>query len=224
MNLNILGLPKYNICFLRYNKDKTYPFHWQNNYPNKWLTLFSITFTVPGWHHHYQDKLFPEPLYTNLKIPPPSSINGTVSAGQSPHITPYPDSTSSHNLHHHHHAMQSGQQQHSSVINAHPSTQLASIEPPPDSSIGSYHNSGYPSYRSSSDLPTSTVSSTEPDYGANVGSSNQSSTLHINANVNGNSGCNGDGTGITNGSIHHRRGSLQLWQFLVALLDEPAAR
>lgn len=28
----------------------------------------------------------------------------------------------------------------------------------------------------------------------------------------------------SSGSLHQRRGSLQLWQFLVALLDEPASR
>lgn len=75
------------------------------------------------------------------------------------------------------------------------------------STTGTYHsNYGYRATESAS------VSSTEPDYVVNssVISSNQTnSTL----------------SSITNSTgLHQRRGSLQLWQFLVALLDEPAAR
>lgn len=33
-----------------------------------------------------------------------------------------------------------------------------------------------------------------------------------------------NGNAVTGVGMHQRRGSLQLWQFLVALLDEPSAR
>lgn len=58
--------------------------------------------------------------------------------------------------------------------------------------------------------PTTTVSSTEPDFGSNIVSSNHSAINVIHSTA--------------GGTLHQRRGSLQLWQFLVALLDEPAAR
>lgn len=130
-------------------------------------------------------------------------------------------------MHHQQHQLSQSHQQHSSIVPT-TSTQLSNLEPPPDSSISSYH-SNYNSYRSS-DLPTSTVSSTEPDFGSNVVSSNQPNALLINGNGT-NGGGGGDTTSVSignggngNGNIHQRRGSLQLWQFLVALLDEPAAR
>ncbi|XP_055678050.1 uncharacterized protein LOC129786831 [Lutzomyia longipalpis] len=62
--------------------------------------------------------------------------------------------------------------------------------------------------RSNSDT-TAAVTSTEPDYIPSCGGSNNNSaavTIHP-----------------SNTTIHQRRGSLQLWQFLVALLDEPTA-
>ncbi|KAG4077794.1 hypothetical protein HA402_011223 [Bradysia odoriphaga] len=77
-----------------------------------------------------------------------------------------------------------------------------------DTTHSPYHHSisTYP-YRSPADTTTA-VSSTEPDFGSTV-TSNQT----------------GSGVGVihSSGSLHQRRGSLQLWQFLVALLDEPAS-
>lgn len=70
------------------------------------------------------------------------------------------------------------------------------------------------------DLVSTTVTSTDPEFGANgsmsseqLHSSHQHHLLH-------HSSSGGGGPG----GMHQRRGSLQLWQFLVALLDEPAAR
>lgn len=134
--------------------------------------------TVSAWH--YQEKLFPEPLYTNLKIQTTSSTSTSSQHLQQPqHIqhSIYPDSTS------HHH--QSPQLVHDT------------------STISPYHHSNYP-YRSPAD--TTAVSSTEPDFGSSVTSNQTSGVIH------------------SSGSLHQRRGSLQLWQFLVALLDEPASR
>lgn len=74
----------------------------------------------------------------------------------------------------------------------------------PDSS-GTYQN--YP-FRPSE---TSIVTSTEPDYGAVSNLTGQNLSTPPNLQT----------TNTT--SIHQRRGSLQLWQFLVALLDEPAS-
>lgn len=54
-----------------------------------------------------------------------------------------------------------------------------------------------------------------PDYGNNVNAhpiNTNNSAIHLN-------GLNNTTTGT-----HQRRGSLQLWQFLVALLDEPESR
>lgn len=59
----------------------------------------------------------------------------------------------------------------------------------------------------SSATAANSVSSTEPDYG---GVSQASSSASLNSQIS---------HGI---NLHQRRGSLQLWQFLVALLDEPA--
>ncbi|GAB0094875.1 ETV5-related protein Ets96B [Sergentomyia squamirostris] len=57
---------------------------------------------------------------------------------------------------------------------------------------------------------SATVTSTEPDYISSCGgSSNNSSAIAA--------------IHQSNTTIHQRRGSLQLWQFLVALLDEPTA-
>ncbi|KAJ6637880.1 ETV5-related protein Ets96B [Pseudolycoriella hygida] len=134
---------------------------------------------ISAWH--YQEKLFPEPLYTNLKIQStPSNTSTSTQHLQQPHIqhSIYPDSTSHH----------------------HQSPQLVH-----EISHPTYHHTNY-SYRSPPD--TTAVSSTEPDFGSNV-TSNQT--------------INGVGVIHSSGSLHQRRGSLQLWQFLVALLDEPAS-
>lgn len=77
---------------------------------------------------------------------------------------------------------------------------------PPDSSGLNYHHAY--SFRQHQDASTTTgVSSTDPDYGGSINSA-QSSLNQLPHGIN----------------IHQRRGSLQLWQFLVALLDEPAQR
>ncbi|XP_059610582.1 ets DNA-binding protein pokkuri [Phlebotomus argentipes] len=62
--------------------------------------------------------------------------------------------------------------------------------------------------RSTSDT-SAAVTSTEPDYISCGGSSNNSPAIAA--------------IHQSNTAIHQRRGSLQLWQFLVALLDEPTA-
>lgn len=79
-----------------------------------------------------------------------------------------------------------------------------------------HHTNGY-SYRgaggdSGDTTPTAAVSSTEPDFGSSsVVSSNHAGNVNVIHST-------------ASGSLNQRRGSLQLWQFLVALLDEPAAR
>lgn len=94
----------------------------------------------------------------------------------------------------------------SHLINTSPSSLSAAAAG--DVSIsGSYH-SNY-AFRTTE---TASVSSTETNYviNSNIVTSNQANSTTVLASS-------------TTG-IHQRRGSLQLWQFLVALLDEPAAR
>ncbi|XP_058454043.1 ETV5-related protein Ets96B [Malaya genurostris] len=76
------------------------------------------------------------------------------------------------------------------------------------------HHQGYASYRQPSDV----VTSSEPDY-CNTGSGNGSALTNI--STTNPSPLNS--LPVPNGPLHQRRGSLQLWQFLVALLDEPAS-
>lgn len=85
------------------------------------------------------------------------------------------------------------------------STTNSMSQMPPDSSGLNYHHAY--SFRHHQDAAATGVSSTDPDYGGGI-SSAQSSLNQIPHGLN----------------IHQRRGSLQLWQFLVALLDEPAQR
>lgn len=94
------------------------------------------------------------------------------------------------------------------------STSNSMVQIQPDSSVGGGGGSGsslnYHSayaFRHHQEASTATVSSTDPDYGGGI-SSAQSSLNQLPHGIN----------------IHQRRGSLQLWQFLVALLDEPAQR
>ncbi|XP_058814300.1 ETV5-related protein Ets96B-like isoform X2 [Topomyia yanbarensis] len=76
------------------------------------------------------------------------------------------------------------------------------------------HHQGYASYRQPSDV----VTSSEPDY-CNTGTGNTSALTNI--STTNPSPLNS--LPVPNGPLHQRRGSLQLWQFLVALLDEPAS-
>lgn len=87
---------------------------------------------------------------------------------------------------------------------------------------GGHAQNGYSSsgmYRTNSgrstvtnDSVSTTVTSTEPEFPVSSMSSNHHGHHHHTSNGGGSN------------SLHQRRGSLQLWQFLVALLDEPTAR
>lgn len=82
---------------------------------------------------------------------------------------------------------------------------------PPDSSGGNgvnYHQYGSANFRHQHETGAA-VSSTDPDYGAGTTVHNASTSYsQVHHGIN----------------LHQRRGSLQLWQFLVALLDEPTQR
>lgn len=89
----------------------------------------------------------------------------------------------------------------------HPSSTVQTTTPNDTTISGSYHTNY--TFRGAE---ATTVSSSEADYviNSNVVTSNQTNGATVLASS-------------TTG-LHQRRGSLQLWQFLVALLDEPAAR
>lgn len=121
----------------------------------------------------------------------------------------YPDSTS-HLLHTSTSALSST----SIISSTSPTTTPTQLSNCNEVSIGSYQTN-YAFHPSD----VACVSSTDPDYAinSNVVSSNQPNA--------GNSLLTSHAAAAAAAAgLHQRRGSLQLWQFLVALLDEPAAR
>lgn len=94
-------------------------------------------------------------------------------------------------------------------LNTSASPSMPSMPNCEDSPIGSYQ-ANY----SLSSIEPPTSSMVDSEY-MNNSPTASSTTLHPLSNILG---------GTTAVSTHQRRGSLQLWQFLVALLDEPASR
>jgi ets translocation variant 5 len=152
--------------------------------------------TVSSWHSQYNERMFNDPLYTTLKLQSPMGQHQTTQQQQQQQQISVSASTSSpHHLH--------------QQINPYPdSTSHHSLStvpsvPLPDSTYHHHHHSNY-IYRSS-DIS----SSTEQDYPVTpLITSTHTHSLGISQT----------------GQVHQRRGSLQLWQFLVALLDEPSVR
>ncbi|XP_035908783.1 ETV5-related protein Ets96B-like isoform X1 [Anopheles stephensi] len=166
-----------------------------------------------AWHS-YSERMFSDPLYTSLKLQ-------TAQQSSPPQLVPqhsiFPDSTShlasaavaaAASLEHHQHSLaaigthgvQQGDGGHATDPFLH------------QSSVGG----GYP-YRQPADI----VTSSETDYCTGPGGTSASIasiTTTTNPSPLGALQPNG-----SNGTLHQRRGSLQLWQFLVALLDEPSS-
>ncbi|XP_050077258.1 ETV5-related protein Ets96B [Anopheles maculipalpis] len=166
-----------------------------------------------AWHS-YSERMFSDPLYTSLKLQ-------TAQQSSPPQLVPqhsiFPDSTShlasaavvaAASLEHHQHSLaaigthgvQQGDGSHATDPFLH------------QSSVGG----GYP-YRQPADI----VTSSETDYCTGPGGTSASIasiTTTTNPSPLGTLQQNG-----SNGTLHQRRGSLQLWQFLVALLDEPSS-
>ncbi|XP_053676167.1 ETV5-related protein Ets96B [Anopheles nili] len=167
-----------------------------------------------AWHS-YSERMFSDPLYTSLKLQSQQS--------SPPQLVPqhsiFPDSTShlataaaaaAASLEHH---------QHSLVVGAHGVGQQVSSDGSqatdpflhqPGSVGGSY------AYRQPADI----VTSSETDYCNAAGSSASIGSITTTTNPSPLSALQQTGG---NGPLHQRRGSLQLWQFLVALLDEPTS-
>lgn len=175
---------------------------------------------MSGWNH-YQERILSDPFYNNLKLHQHHQQN-LCDPIQHHHLhqpqqtnQTYPDSTS-HHLQPHlisgTNLLQNGGEPppniHTPPHIPTPVSHTVPVIPPqiPPSSI--YHHS-YNGYIGNTHLhhENSTVSSTAPDLG----------THHIKIDTN-------VGVYQQNTTIHQRRGSLQLWQFLVALLDEPTSR
>ncbi|XP_055600580.1 ETV5-related protein Ets96B [Uranotaenia lowii] len=165
---------------------------------------------VTAWHT-YSERMFSDPLYTSLKL-----THSQQQSSSSPQLTQhsiFPDSTSSHlssaldhslsaaaaahhHHHHHHHHQSSAADAAEAFLQQH---------------------QGYSAYRQPSDI----VTSSEPDY-CSATSVGAGQTALASISTTNPSPLNSL-TGGHNGPLHQRRGSLQLWQFLVALLDEPAS-
>lgn len=137
-------------------------------------------------------------MYNNLKLQNPHE-NGALqshinSANSVAHQSAYPDSTS-HLLH-------------TTSTTSHQT--ISSVDVPIS---GSYHSNYAFRAGETATATVASVTSTDTDYviNSNVVTSNQNNatTAVLASSTTG---------------LHQRRGSLQLWQFLVALLDEPAAR
>lgn len=138
-------------------------------------------------------------MYNNLKLPNSHDGNGVLSSHINAHQSAYPDSTS--------HLLHTTQATSSSAT---ASAQLATGDA---AHLPTSYHSNY-TFRAAE--PVASVSSSETEYAinSNVVTSNQGNAAVATTSVLASS---------TTG-LHQRRGSLQLWQFLVALLDEPAAR
>ncbi|XP_053664576.1 ETV5-related protein Ets96B-like [Anopheles marshallii] len=166
-----------------------------------------------AWHS-YSERMFSDPLYTSLKLQSQQS--------SPPQLVPqhsiFPDSTShlasaavaaAASLEHHQHSLTIGTHgvQQGSGDGSHATDPF--LHQP---SIGG----GYP-YRQPADI----VTSSETDYCAGAGGTAASiASITTTTNPSPLSALQQNGS---NGALHQRRGSLQLWQFLVALLDEPSS-
>uniref|UniRef100_A0A182RGF2 ETS domain-containing protein n=1 Tax=Anopheles funestus TaxID=62324 RepID=A0A182RGF2_ANOFN len=169
-----------------------------------------------AWHS-YSERMFSDPLYTSLKLQTQQS--------SPPQLVPqhsiFPDSTShlasaavaaAASLEHHQHSLAIGthgvQQSPGDIGGSHATDPFLH-----QSSIG---GGGY-AYRQPADI----VTSSETDYctGA-VGTSASIASITTTTNTSPLGALQQNGS---NGALHQRRGSLQLWQFLVALLDEPSS-
>lgn len=137
-------------------------------------------------------------MYNNLKLSNAHDGNGVLSHINT-HQSAYPDSTS--------HLLHTTQ---ATTSPSSPTSQLTVATGDVVSIPTSYHSN----YAFRGAEPAS-VSSSETEYviNSNVVTSNQGSAATTTSVL----------ASSTTG-LHQRRGSLQLWQFLVALLDEPAAR
>uniref|UniRef100_A0A182NEF0 ETS domain-containing protein n=1 Tax=Anopheles dirus TaxID=7168 RepID=A0A182NEF0_9DIPT len=170
-----------------------------------------------AWHS-YSERMFSDPLYTSLKLQqsqqasPPQLV---------PQHSIFPDSTShlasaavaaAASLEHHQHPLVvgtghgvSGQQQGDGSQATDPFLQHP----------GGGAGAGY-SYRQPADI----VTSSETDYCTAGGTAGSIASITTTTNPSPLSALQQGGA---NGPLHQRRGSLQLWQFLVALLDEPSS-
>ncbi|XP_050093606.1 ETV5-related protein Ets96B [Anopheles aquasalis] len=182
-----------------------------------------------AWHT-YSERMFSDPLYTSLKLQTQQS--------SPPQLVPqhsiFPDSTSSHlataaaaaaaavSLESHQHPLLAGHgasQPSSGTDHGHHASSVAESFLHQQSTPGA-GSVGY-AYRQTGDM----VSSSESDYCNGSGGTGNAGTIASISTTTTNpsplSALQGGGPG--GGPLHQRRGSLQLWQFLVALLDEPTS-
>ncbi|KFB39854.1 hypothetical protein ZHAS_00007226 [Anopheles sinensis] len=172
--------------------------------------------STAAWHS-YSERMFSDPLYTSLKLQTQQSSPPQLVPQ---HSSIFPDSTS--------HlasaaaavAAASLEHQHSLLVAGHggQSQQPSNSDGSQATETTFLHQStaGY-SYRQTADI----VTSSESDYCTAVnGSSGAIANIATTTNPSPLSALQGGGNG---GPLHQRRGSLQLWQFLVALLDEPTS-
>uniref|UniRef100_A0A182F169 Uncharacterized protein n=1 Tax=Anopheles albimanus TaxID=7167 RepID=A0A182F169_ANOAL len=180
-----------------------------------------------AWHT-YSERMFSDPLYTSLKLQTQQS--------SPPQLVPqhsiFPDSTSSHlataaaaaaaavSLESHQHSLLAGHgaNQPSSGTDGHHASAVADSFLHQQSTPGA-GTVGY-AYRQTADM----VSSSESDYCNGSGSTGNTGTIaSISTTTTNPSPLSALQGGPGGGPLHQRRGSLQLWQFLVALLDEPTS-
>ncbi|XP_049548301.1 ETV5-related protein Ets96B-like [Anopheles darlingi] len=184
-----------------------------------------------AWHT-YSERMFSDPLYTSLKLQTQQS--------SPPQLVPqhsiFPDSTSSHlataaaaaaaavSLESHQHSLLAGHgtSQPSSGGggggDGHHASSVAESFLHQQSTAGA-GSVGY-AYRQTADM----VSSSESDYCNGSGTTGNAGTIaSISTTTTNPSPLSALQGGPGAGPLHQRRGSLQLWQFLVALLDEPTS-
>uniref|UniRef100_A0A182IWI4 Uncharacterized protein n=1 Tax=Anopheles atroparvus TaxID=41427 RepID=A0A182IWI4_ANOAO len=169
--------------------------------------------STAAWHS-YSERMFSDPLYTSLKLQTQQSSPPQLVPQ---HSSMFPDSTSHLATAAAAVAAASLEHQHSLLVVGHggQSQQTSSDGSQATESFLHQTSAGY-SYRQTSDI----VTSSETDYCTAVsGSSGTIANIASTTNPSPLSALQG-GTG---GPLHQRRGSLQLWQFLVALLDEPTS-
>ncbi|XP_052864574.1 ETV5-related protein Ets96B-like [Anopheles cruzii] len=165
-----------------------------------------------AWHS-YSERMFSDPLYTSLKLQTQQS--------SPPQLVPqhsiFPDSTS--------HLSASAaaaaasvslDHQHSLVVGGHGTAHQTSGDGSQAAESFLHHaaGGGY-SYRQTADM----VTSSETDYCTATGTSATIASITTTTNPSPLGALQAG----SNGPLHQRRGSLQLWQFLVALLDEPTS-
>ncbi|XP_058056539.1 ETV5-related protein Ets96B-like [Anopheles bellator] len=163
-----------------------------------------------AWHS-YSERMFSDPLYTSLKLQTQQS--------SPPQLVPqhsiFPDSTS-HLASAAAAAAVSLDHQHSLVVGGHGTAQQTSGDgsQAAESFLHQAAGGGY-SYRQTADI----VTSSETDYCTATGTSATIASITTTTNPSPLGALEAG----SNGPLHQRRGSLQLWQFLVALLDEPTS-